>query len=51
MPEKFKFLILGILIGIALSGGIAWAATRICIVDDNNNVLGTTDNPLYVISP
>lgn len=51
MREKIKFITIGIIVGFLLGGTLAWAATRLCIVDDNNNVLGTTANPLYVISP
>lgn len=51
MKEKIKFLTIGILIGLTLGSSLAWAAARICIVDDNNNVIGTTANPVYIISP
>lgn len=49
MTNKIKYLVIGIVIGIALGGGIAWAAMqRTILVSPDERPLGTADNPLYI---
>jgi hypothetical protein len=53
MEDFMRNIIIGIVIGIAVSGGIAWAAitTKIVLVDQNANYIGTSSNPVYITSP
>lgn len=41
-------IIIGIIIGLFLGAGIAWAAMRIQLDDGNGNILGTTTSPLNI---
>lgn len=43
-----KNFILGLLIGLALGGGIAWAAQGVHLERGNGTEIGTTENPVYV---
>ena len=49
--QKIKYILAGIFIGMLLGGGITWAGMRYTLSDDNNQSLGTTTNPLFIISP
>ena len=42
--------IVGLMIGLLLGGGIAWAATRAVLQGGNGQELGTAANPLQVQS-
>jgi len=46
MPYK-PFLI-GLIAGLLLGSGIAWAASRITLVNGSGNEIGITGSPLYV---
>lgn len=41
-------LLIGIIIGLTLGGGMAWAATRCSLQSGDGRELGTTTNPLYI---
>ena len=43
-----KKFIFGLITGLILGGGIAWAATSIVWVDNNGKALGTASNPIYI---
>lgn len=43
-----KKFIVGLLIGLTLGGGIAWAASRVSLQNGAGLEVGTTSNPLYV---
>jgi hypothetical protein len=43
-----KNLITGMLIGMILGGGIAWAAQGLVLQSGNGRELGTTANPMYI---
>lgn len=40
--------IMGLIVGILLGGGVAWAAMRVSLQDGTGNEVGTTSNPLYI---
>lgn len=46
-----KNFIIGLIVGVMIGGGMAWAAVRIQLDGGNGNILGTTASPLYVQSP
>lgn len=48
---KFKYWIVGLLMGMVIGGGIAWAAGSLIWVDDSGKALGTTANPVYITTP
>ena len=43
-----KNFLIGIMCGLVLSGGVAWAATRCSLQDGIGREVGTTSNPLIV---
>ena len=43
-----KNLIIGIIIGMAISAPIAWAASRMTLVNGQGIEIGTASNPLYI---
>ena len=44
-------LTIGIIIGMMIGGGVAWAAAKgIVWVDGGNNAMGTATNPVYIQS-
>ena len=43
-----KKFIAGLIVGIVLGGGIAWAASSIRWVDNSGVLVGTSSNPVYV---
>lgn len=43
-----KFII-GLIMGLVLGGGIAWAAAqRTILLDSQENPLGTTEHPIFI---
>jgi hypothetical protein len=43
-----KRFILGLVIGLVIGGGVAFAASRIVLVNGTGNEIGNTSNPVYV---
>lgn len=43
-----KNFILGVIVGLLVGGGIAYAAGRVILINTAGAHIGTTSNPLYI---
>ena len=44
-----KNFVIGVLVGLILGGGIAWAySVGVTLQDSTGNVTGTSSNPIYI---
>ena len=48
MKKNMKWLFIGVLLGMVIAAPIAWAASRVTLVQGNGTAVGTTANPLTV---